>query len=91
VTDEALTLRVTVIRGERGDDDYLVIWRGLTIGRIMLAKTSGPPWDKPLGGLCIAVSWARRDRKPAGLPATLPAGMPRAGPRRRRLCVGPLC
>ena len=25
--DEALTLRVTVIRGERGDDDYLVIWR----------------------------------------------------------------
>jgi hypothetical protein len=39
------TLRVTVIRGERGDDDYLVIWRGLTIGRIMLA--SGVPSGRP--------------------------------------------
>jgi hypothetical protein len=33
--------RVTVIGGKRHADDYEVIWRGLTIGRIM--KRSGVP------------------------------------------------
>jgi hypothetical protein len=53
--DEALTLRVTVINGQRCADDFIVIWRGLTIGRIMLAigAPSGRPqwtWSSYLGG-----------------------------------------
>ncbi len=43
--DETLTLRVTVIGGERRADDYVVIWRGLTIGRIM--RAAGMPPDQP--------------------------------------------
>jgi hypothetical protein len=35
--DETIYLRATVIGGKRWPDDYTVIWRGLTIGRIMLA------------------------------------------------------
>jgi hypothetical protein len=42
--DEALTLRVTVIGGERRADDYLVVWRGLAIGRIM--RATGVPSDR---------------------------------------------
>ena len=38
---ETLTLRATVIAGKRYDDDFTVIWRGMSIGRIM--KTSGVP------------------------------------------------
>lgn len=43
---EALTMRVTVIGGIRCADDYQAIWRGMSIGRIMLA--SGLPSDKPI-------------------------------------------
>jgi hypothetical protein len=55
VTDETLTIRVTVIGGQRCADDFIVIWRGLTIGRIMLASgtPSGRPqwtWSCCLGG-----------------------------------------
>ena len=35
--DESLTLRTTVIAGIRYADDYAVVWRGLSIGRIMKA------------------------------------------------------
>jgi hypothetical protein len=42
---ETLTLRPTVIGGQRCADDYQVMWRGMSIGRIMLA--SGLPSDKP--------------------------------------------
>jgi hypothetical protein len=38
---ETLTLRATVIAGKRYDDDFTVIWRGMSIGRIMQA--SGVP------------------------------------------------
>ena len=38
---ETIVLRATVIAGKRYDDDFTVIWRGLSIGRIM--KTSGVP------------------------------------------------
>jgi hypothetical protein len=38
---ETIALRVTVIGGQRYDDDYTVIWRGLPIGRII--KSSGVP------------------------------------------------
>jgi hypothetical protein len=38
---ETLSLRATVI----DPDDFLVIWRGLTIGRIM--RGAGAPHDKP--------------------------------------------
>jgi hypothetical protein len=41
---ETLTMRPTVIGGIRCADDYQVIWRGMSIGRIMLA--SGLPSDK---------------------------------------------
>ncbi|MCJ9700856.1 hypothetical protein [Bradyrhizobium sp. SHOUNA76] len=38
--DEILTLRVTVIGGERCEHDYEVIWHGLSIGRIRRAEAS---------------------------------------------------
>jgi hypothetical protein len=43
--DETLTLRLTVIGGQRCADDYQVIWRGMSIGRIM--RASGLPHDRP--------------------------------------------
>jgi hypothetical protein len=42
---ETIALRVTVIGGQRYADDYTVIWRGLSIGRIM--KASGVPSHIP--------------------------------------------
>src|SRR5207302_6357346 len=42
--EEALTLRTTVIGGIRYADDYAVVWRGLSIGRIM--KAIGASSDK---------------------------------------------
>ena len=42
--EEALTLRTTVIGGIRYADDYAVVWRGLSIGRIM--KAIGAASDK---------------------------------------------
>ena len=44
-TGEALTMRLTVIGGQRCADDYQVIWRGLSIGRIK--RASGVPHDRP--------------------------------------------
>ena len=41
---ETLTLRTTVIAGIRYADDYAVVWRGLSIGRIM--KAIGASSDK---------------------------------------------
>jgi hypothetical protein len=41
---EILTLRTTVITGIRYADDYAVVWRGLSIGRIM--KAIGASSDK---------------------------------------------
>jgi hypothetical protein len=38
---ETIALRATVIAGKRYADDYQVIWRGLSIGRLM--KSSGVP------------------------------------------------
>jgi hypothetical protein len=42
---ETLTMRPTVIGGQRCPDDYQVMWRGMSIGRIM--RASGLPSDKP--------------------------------------------
>ena len=42
--DETLILRTTVIAGIRYADDYAVVWRGLSIGRIM--KAIGASSDK---------------------------------------------
>ena len=42
---ETIALRVTVISGIRYADDYQVIWRGLSIGRIM--KGGGVPSHIP--------------------------------------------
>jgi PilZ domain len=40
---ESVALRPTVIDGQRQEDDYEVIWRGLPIGRIM-KPSSDPHW-----------------------------------------------
>jgi hypothetical protein len=40
-----LTMRLTLIGGETRADDYVVIWNGFTIGRIM--KQSGLPPGRP--------------------------------------------
>ena len=39
---ETIALRVTVIGGQRHPDDYTVIWRGMTVGRIMRAPGLPP-------------------------------------------------
>ena len=39
---ETIALRATVIAGKRYDDDFTVIWRGLPIGRVMLAPGLPP-------------------------------------------------
>ncbi len=46
--DESLTMRATVIAGQRYADDYAVIWRGMWIGRILRgagAPHGTPPWS----------------------------------------------
>jgi hypothetical protein len=42
---ETLTMRQTVIAGKRYADDYAVIWRGMSVGRILLGN--GAPHDRP--------------------------------------------
>jgi hypothetical protein len=42
---ETLILRATAIAGQRYADDYAVIWRGISVGRIMLGN--GAPHDRP--------------------------------------------
>jgi hypothetical protein len=42
---ESLTLRAAVIAGQRYADDFTVIWRGMSIGRIM--RGAGAPSGKP--------------------------------------------
>ena len=42
---ETLTLRAAAIAGQRYADDYAVIWRGMSVGRILLG--SGAPHDRP--------------------------------------------
>jgi hypothetical protein len=32
---DQLTVRATVIAGEKGKDDFLVIWNGISIGRVL--------------------------------------------------------
>jgi hypothetical protein len=44
-TAETLTLRANEIAGQRCSDDYAVIWRGMSVGRIMLGN--GAPHDRP--------------------------------------------
>ena len=41
MTDDENVLRATVISGKRYDDDFTVIWRGMSIGRNM--QSSGVP------------------------------------------------
>jgi hypothetical protein len=58
---DTIALRATVIGGNGYPDDYQVVWRGLSIGRIMKGTGSpnhAPPWwwecnlysQSPLGG-----------------------------------------
>jgi len=41
----SLFLRRTVIGGETAQDDWIVIWNGLTVGRIL--RRAGAPADQP--------------------------------------------
>ena len=43
--DEDLMMRATVIGEQHCDDDYQIIWRGMSIGRIR--RASGLPHDQP--------------------------------------------
>ena len=45
--DEDLMMRATVIGEQHCDDDYQIIWRGMSIGRIR--RASGLP-----GGVCVS-------------------------------------
>src|SRR5689334_8213525 len=38
---DQLSMRVTVIAGEKGRDDYVVIWNGISIGRILKVMAVG--------------------------------------------------
>jgi hypothetical protein len=42
---ETLTLRATAIAGQRCAEDYAVMWRGMSVGRILLGN--GAPHDRP--------------------------------------------
>ena len=55
---ETLTLRQTVIAGQRYADDYQVRWRGLPVGRIVLG--SGAPHDRPPWSWSCHLPAARR-------------------------------
>ncbi|MFK4725839.1 hypothetical protein ABIE89_006939 [Bradyrhizobium niftali] len=54
IDDETLTMRPTVIGGERCKHDFEVIWRGMSIGRIRRAVASSRAelwaWNCWLGG-----------------------------------------
>jgi hypothetical protein len=43
--DEQLSLRPTVIAGDRLDNDYQIIWRGMSVGRIQ--QQPGIPVGRP--------------------------------------------
>lgn len=54
--DEPLTLRATVIGGERCEDEYEVVWRGLAIGRIRRANGSaGAAIQRPRCYNCLVL------------------------------------
>jgi hypothetical protein len=38
---DQLTMRATVIAGEKGKDDYVVIWNGIRIGRLLKVAAVG--------------------------------------------------
>ena len=43
---DQLTMRATVIAGEKGKDDFVVIWNGITIGRVLrVAGVGGPEME----------------------------------------------
>ena len=65
---ETLTLRTTVIGGIRYADDYAVVWRGLSIGRIM--KAIGAASDKQHGPGTVTSMAGRRPPTTAA-PATI--------------------
>jgi hypothetical protein len=58
--DETIALRATVIAGKRYDDDFTVIWRGMSIGRIMQA--SGVPAHRAMVVELFRTRQTRRER-----------------------------
>jgi hypothetical protein len=64
------TLRTTVIGGIRYADDYAVVWRGLSIGRIMKAIGAASDKDHPVG-ISAAAAIVRKEQathRPGDLP-----------------------
>ena len=56
---ETIALRVTVISGKRWPDDFTVIWRTLSIGRIMLALAA----SRPAMAMELQLLWQARRRR----------------------------
>jgi hypothetical protein len=56
---ETLTLRANAIAGERYADDYAVIWRGMSVGRIMLGNGAPPARLCPEGCPTLAAAGNR--------------------------------
>jgi hypothetical protein len=57
--DETIALRVTGIGGKRWPDDFTVIWRTLSIGRIMLALAA----SRPAMAMELQLLWQARRRR----------------------------
>jgi hypothetical protein len=82
--DETIALRVTVIGGKRWPDDFTVIWRGLPIGRIMLAP--GLPSHAPqnfdfLANASLCFTVRRVGRCLCGLLRSRASAFRRGGPQ----------
>ena len=71
-SSESAPGRATVIAGKRYEDDYTVIWRGLSIGRIMQA--SGVP--SPPRAVVVELFRARQTRRERQLGGNLYANFP---------------
>ena len=57
---DQLTMRPTVIAGEKGKDDFVIVWNGITIGRILKVSAVGGRWAWSWG-----VAFPQRPQLPA--------------------------
>jgi hypothetical protein len=66
---DQLTMRATVIAGEKGKDDFVVIWNGIRIGRILsVAGVGGRVWN-------WGVAFPHRPQLPAPRASERPRGV----------------
>ncbi|WP_398467052.1 hypothetical protein [Tardiphaga sp.] len=72
MTDEQLGLRKMTFEGIAYDDDWLVIWRGLAVGRIL--KQSGIAYGKPSWFWTITYSGTVKPARGSGVATDLEDG-----------------